>query len=351
MILSEIRSLGAGLKLNNFDFLRFLFAVIVFLVHSYALSAAEGPGQLSTLLSSAIAVKSFFVVSGYLIFMSYENTTDINRYFTKRLRRIYPAYFSIILICTLLGSVFSTYSFSDYWSLSVLKYICANLVFLNFLQPNLPGLFEGNTFQAVNGALWTLKIEVMFYLFVPFAVMAFRRFGRLRVLFLLYIASVVYSLIVLEIARRTGVGAFLELQRQLPGQLTYFIAGATGYYYFEYLSKRAVWLVVLALVAFALSAWLPWLAVEPLAIGILVVYFACIFPYLGNFGKYGDFSYGIYIVHFPILQIFVSYGLFKSSPWMALCLSGLLILTVAVFFWNFIEKPFLRKSSHYVAVT
>jgi len=182
-------------------------------------------------------------------------------------------------------------------------------------------------------------------------VMAFRRFGRLRVLFLLYIASVVYSLIVLEIARRTGVGAFLELQRQLPGQLTYFIAGATGYYYFEYLSKRAVWLVVLALVAFALSAWLPWLAVEPLAIGILVVYFACIFPYLGNFGKYGDFSYGIYIVHFPILQIFVSYGLFKSSPWMALCLSGLLILTVAVFFWNFIEKPFLRKSSHYVAVT
>ena len=46
MILSEIRSLGAGLKLNNFDFLRFLFAVIVFLVHSYALSAAEGLGKL-----------------------------------------------------------------------------------------------------------------------------------------------------------------------------------------------------------------------------------------------------------------------------------------------------------------
>lgn len=129
MILSEIRPLGAGLKLNNFDFLRLLFAVIVFLVHSYALSAAEGLGQLSTLLSSAIAVKSFFVVSGYLIFMSYENTADINRYFTKRLRRIYPAYFSVVLICALLGSVFSTYSFSDYWSLSVLKYICANLVF------------------------------------------------------------------------------------------------------------------------------------------------------------------------------------------------------------------------------
>ena len=270
----------AGAKVvgkNNFDLLRFLFAVTVLLVHSYVLSDAHALSILSKLLSSELAVKCFFIVSGFLIFMSYENTDHNGQFFLKRARRIYPAYFSVVLLCVLFGSVFATCSFSEYWSFPTLKYIIANLIFLNFLQPNLPGLFEGNTLQAVNGALWTLKIEVMFYLFVPLAVMAFRRFGRLRVLFFLYISSVVYSLIVFEIARRTGVGAFLELQRQLPGQLTYFIAGATGYYYLEYLIKRAVWLVALALVAFALQAWLPWLAVEPLAIGILVVYFACIF--------------------------------------------------------------------------
>jgi peptidoglycan/LPS O-acetylase OafA/YrhL len=30
--------------------------------------------------------------------------------------------------------------------------------------------------------------------------------------------------------------------------------------------------------------------------------------------------------------------------------AGLLTMTVAILLWNFIEKPFLRKSSHYVVV-
>jgi peptidoglycan/LPS O-acetylase OafA/YrhL len=232
----------------------------------------------------------------------------------------------------------------------MLKYITANLVFLNFLQPNLPGLFENNTLQAVNGALWTLKIEVMFYLFVPLAVMAFRKFGLIAVIVALYLASVLYSVIIMELVRRTGVDSYMELQRQLPGQLTFFLAGATCYYYFHYLTKYGLWLLVLAMTAFILQAWLPWIAIEPIALAIVVVYFACIFPCIGNFGKYGDFSYGMYIVHFPILQVLVSFGLFKESPWLTLGAAGLLIMTVAILFWNFIEKPFLRKSSHYVAV-
>jgi peptidoglycan/LPS O-acetylase OafA/YrhL len=336
-------------KLNNFDLLRFLFAFSVFLVHSYVLSGAESLSILSKLLSSEIAVKCFFVVSGFLIFMSYENSSNTARFFLKRVRRIYPAYFSIVLICAVLGCAFSSYSWSEYWSLPVLKYIVANLVFLNFLHPNLPGIFESNTLQAVNGALWTLKIEVMFYLFVPLAVMAFRKFGRITVIITLYLASVLYSAIIMELVRRTGVDSYMELQRQLPGQLTFFLAGAICYYYFQYLAKYGFWLLVFALVAFILQVWLPWVAIEPIALAIVVVYFACILPCIGNFGKYGDFSYGIYIVHFPILQLLISFGLFKDSPWLMLAVAGLLILTIAILFWNFIEKPFLRKSSHYVA--
>jgi hypothetical protein len=53
---------------------------------------------------------------------------------------------------------------------------------------------------------------------------------------------------------------------------------------------------------------------EPIALGILVIYLALIFPYLGRFGKYGDFSCGIYILHFPILQLFISNHLVEISP-------------------------------------
>ena len=318
-------------KSNNFDLLRFLFALSVFLVHSYVLSGAETLSILSKLFSSEIAVKCFFVVSGFLIFMSYENSDNTKRYLLKRVGRIYPAYFSIVLICAVLGSIFSKYSWSEYWTLPVLKYIAANLVFLNFLQPNLPGLFESNALHAVNGALWTLKIEAMFYLFVPLAVMAFRKFGRLAVIIALYLESVLYSVIIIELVRRTGIDSYMELQRQLPGQLTFFLAGAICYYYFQYLAKYGVWLLVLALVVFILQGWLPWIAIEPIALAIVVIYFACIFPSIGNFGKYGDFSYGVYIVHFPILQLLISFGLFKESPWLMLIVAGLLILTIAIF--------------------
>ena len=249
-----------------------------------------------------------------------------------------------------MGVVFSAYSWREYWSLSLLKYIAANLVFLNFLQPNLPGLFESNAIQAVNGALWTLKIEVMFYLLVPLAIMAFRKFGRLTVIVALYIASVLYSLFIIELVRKTGMDSYMELQRQLPGQLTFFLAGAVCYYCFLYFTKYCFCLLVLAITAFVLQTWLPWIAVELVALAIVVIWFACVLPCIGHFGKYGDFSYGMYIVHFPILQLLISLGLFKDSPWLMLSVAGLLILTIAVLFWNFIEKPFLRKSSHYILV-
>jgi peptidoglycan/LPS O-acetylase OafA/YrhL len=291
------------------------------------------------------------VVSGFLIFMSYENSRSIQGYFIKRIRRIYPAYFFIILLGTVLGGFFSTYALHDYLSLPLLKYVAANLVFLNFLHPNLPGLFEGNPLQAVNGALWTLKIEVMFYIFVPLAVMAFRKFGHLTMLVTFYLCSVIYSMLMQSLAHKTGVESYLELQRQFPGQIAFFIAGAAGYYYLQYLTKYAVWLVALAVVAFALQSWLPWAAIQPLALAVLIVSVACVIPFFGNFAKYGDVSYGIYIVHFPILQTLISYGLFKEYPQMILLVSTAIVLTVALLLWHFIEKPFLRKSSHYVAAS
>jgi peptidoglycan/LPS O-acetylase OafA/YrhL len=337
------------LRQNNFDLLRFTFAFVVFLFHAHALSGEHELAIFSRYLSSDIAIKSFFVVSGFLIFMSYENSGSVSSYFGKRIRRIYPAYAFIILASVLFGGVFSSYSLGDYLSLPLLKYIAANLLFLNFLQPVLPGLFQNNLLQAVNGALWTLKIEVMFYLLVPLAVMAFTRLGRLPVLMVMYGSSVIYSAAMGALATQSGSGLYLELQRQLPGQLCFFVAGAAGYYYFHYLSRYALPLVAAAVAAFMLQDWLPWMVVQPLALGIVVVYVACFITCLGNFGRYGDFSYGIYIVHFPILQLLIAYGSFEGAPWLALLTAIALVMVTAMLLWHFIEKPFLRRSSHYVA--
>jgi peptidoglycan/LPS O-acetylase OafA/YrhL len=44
-----------------------------------------------------VAVKSFFVISGFLIFMSFERSESIASYAKKRAQRIYPAYFTVVL--------------------------------------------------------------------------------------------------------------------------------------------------------------------------------------------------------------------------------------------------------------
>jgi peptidoglycan/LPS O-acetylase OafA/YrhL len=65
-----------------------LFAGTVCLVHAYELSGFQQLGWIANILSSAVAVKAFFVVSGFLIFMSFERSTSVISYANKRIRLI-----------------------------------------------------------------------------------------------------------------------------------------------------------------------------------------------------------------------------------------------------------------------
>jgi peptidoglycan/LPS O-acetylase OafA/YrhL len=213
-------------------------------------------------------------------------------------------------------------------------------------------LFGQNPLTAVNGALWTLKIEVMFYLMVPLMVLVMRRFGYLRALLALYALSVAWFVLAGLLAQKSGSpGLFLELQRQLPGQLAYFVAGALGYYYLPFFIRYGWPLAALAALAFGLQTWLPWALIAPLALATLVVCAACVAPCLANFGKHGDFSYGIYIIHFPLLQTMVSLGWFKGNAVAMLLVAAALLLTLAVLLWKFVEQPWLQRTSHYRSAT
>jgi peptidoglycan/LPS O-acetylase OafA/YrhL len=162
---------------NNFDVLRLVFAGSICLVHAYVLSGFHELAGIVRILSSAVAVEGFFVVSGFLIFMSYERSSSLASYIGKRVRRIYPAYFTVVMLSALGLVAVSSKSFGEYFSFAWVKYVFANLAFLNFMQQTLPRVFELNNLSAVNGALWTLKIEVMFYLIVPAFVFLFRNFS------------------------------------------------------------------------------------------------------------------------------------------------------------------------------
>ena len=335
---------------NNFDLLRLLFAGTVCLVHTYELSGFQQLRWIRGLLSSEVAIKSFFVVSGFLIFMSYEKSESISSYTKKRFRRIYPAYCTIILFCAFGLLAVSSKSVIEYFSSVWLKYTIANLTFMNFLQLTLPGVFESNRLPFVNGALWTLKIEVMFYAAVPIFVFLFRRLGGFKVIVTIYLLSVGYSELLTKIAENNDSSLYMELSRQLPGQLSYFMAGAFLFYYLSVFERYIIFFLTGAVMALSIDYIFQLPLLEPFALAVIVVFFG-LFLYLGNFGKYGDFSYGIYIIHFPVIQLLLHSGWFQHKPWLFLSTVMMITITGAIAMWHIVEKRFLLRNSHYIMAT
>lgn len=336
---------------NNFDLLRLLFAVTVVLWHAEALSRSPDLGALDRLLSADMAVRAFFVVSGYLVVMSCETSSSLGSYARKRVRRIYPAYAAVVLLAAGAGAALSSLPVGGYLRGGTLPYLAANLSFLNFLAPTLPGVFVSNPWHAVNGALWTLKIEVMFYTFVPVLVWGYRKLGKGNVLVAVYALSVLYRGALGWAHARSGAHLWLELQRQLPGQLAYFVAGAALYLYRDRAERHWPALCALAVAAYLAYA-LPdspvlRMMLEPLALGIVVVYAAYGLPYLGNFARFGDLSYGIYIIHFPVIQALIALGIYAGNGVAALAMTLALTAVLAYLSWHLVEKPFLARRSHY----
>ena len=340
-------TLTADLNENNLDLLRLIFAGIVVLFHTSALTGLPALAVLGEYCNPHFAVRGFFVISGLLIYRSYERSSSVRSYLEKRARRIYPAYFTIVAVAAVVLPFLSPdFPFRTY-GVAFWKYLGANLVFLNFLAPNLPGVFSANPERAVNGALWTLKIEVVFYLCVPVIFALCRRFGARTTIGAIFGLSCLWKYIfwrlsVLDPAR----SIWYKLDVQIPSQMAYFCAGILLLIYMAKVRDHALFVSVIAAGAFVLDHLWRTEALDVVFIAGFVL--VCGFGrYLGNFAKYGDFSYGVYIVHWPILQCMILFKLTSLNPYMFLSLDLVFVFVASFLMWHLVEKRFLQVSSHY----
>ncbi len=333
---------------NNFDLVRVALALIVVLVHLATLTNLPEFGIFMDYLSSDFAVKGFFAVSGYLVMQSYVNSKTLCNFAEKRIRRIYPAYLATIFLCLGIGiyaTRLSTASFLT--SPETLKYLLLNAAFLNFAYPNLPGVFENHYLSAMDGALWTIKIEVCLYFCIPLIFYMFKKFGNYRIAVLTSFFSVLWILIFKYFL---GGRVFEEVARQFPGQLSYFILGCLLFIERPE-PKNLARIVILSSLLFVLFRHqILRLVIEPVFYSCLVIFLATQSKKSINFGKFGDLSYGTYLLHFPIIQLFIHLGLYKSNAWFGLIITIATILIFAMISWRFIERPTLKRSSHYIQV-
>jgi peptidoglycan/LPS O-acetylase OafA/YrhL len=324
---------------NNFDLTRMTLALLVVGQHLRDLTDAPIISRLFASWSGLFAVQAFFVISGFLIVQSYENTGSLKVYLVKRLRRIYPAYVAVVLFCLLSAiltagsNAFDLLSSSKTW-----VYFVSNLVFLNFIQDSLPGVFSNNRFSSLNGSLWTIKIEVMFYLLVPLLSHFVKRCSNHLVLGFVFLTSVIY---------RWYFGSICPnevLLKQIPGQLMFFCVGAWFYYNAKWFARHGLCIGILGVGLMVLNDFHGNSALRAFGVGFVIMYISLYLKYLGNWSKYGDFSYGVYIVHYPIIQTIVHLGFFRDNPYLGLGLSVLFITLFAFCSWHLIEKRFMLRT-------
>ncbi|MAC89104.1 MAG: hypothetical protein CMF73_07245, partial [Maricaulis sp.] len=103
------------------------------------------------------------------------------------------------------------------------------------------------------------------------------------------------------------------------------------------------WPALVALPLWLLAGDAPW--AEPLlniALGAIIFWFA--FARMGGlptWSKIPDWSYGIYIWHYPIMQAVLYFNL-EADPLLIGAISLPVSFLIAALSWSFIEKPSLR---------
>jgi peptidoglycan/LPS O-acetylase OafA/YrhL len=311
---------------NNFTLLRLLLAVMVVLGHFKILSGASSAHFPYNLADAA--VDCFFVVSGLLIAGSYARSHGVMAFCIRRVFRLVPMYvFVVLLQAALLVSLLPAGPFSAPGETS--RYLIYNLIFANFAQHDIGGVLQSRLLvPTLNPSLWTLKIELGFYLIAPAVFVAFRRWGK-GVLAAIFIVSAVFQAAALHFG-------FDEYARQLPGQMQFFVVGIALYFYGDRI-RVSPWVSVIVSIAFLL-AW-TWLwpipsGVRPLVVAAFVFCFALRLPVLP---MRADLSYSVYLQHGPLIQVLLLIGLYQDQPRM------LGVVLVAVLALSFVTERAVEK--------
>lgn len=268
---------------NNMNVVRYYLSFCVLTAHLSVLTGLDIPW----IQRGVVDVGCFFSISGFLMFPSFQKRERLKHYIGRRGKRILPPYFLIILLCAFSFVFISDLSPKEYFfSGDFWKYLGANLCFLNFLHPDLPGVFQGPEFltSAVNGSLWTMKGEWVCYLSVPivyFLIKRYRRYAGL-ILILIFFSFISARMMFLYLASVSSGELYNILARQFGTLLVFFYFGAIINYYYPYFLKFKWWILIFDAGILLFSDNIPYYDVllQPVVAGSLVIWFSMI-------GKWG----------------------------------------------------------------
>lgn len=302
-------------------------------------------------------VPIFFVISGYCIhrgaaFKLAQNPRyqlDTANFWARRFARIYPVLLAALLLTLVL----------DWVSLQLppvnhkIREIGLHAFLVNLFS--LQGV-AGKTYGS-NGALWTLSLEVQFYVIYPLLFALRRRIGITPVLVMVALINV--------------VSAYALERHDIQFFTSYWFSWTLGAWIADVKARAAIAKGVSKDDTPSASKWLYAVAAGLVAAGCVAFHFgqygafqlwalgfafylykalerrATPSPVSGVLARLGDFSFSLYLIHLPIF-VLLSSLLYRSALQLSIWPSfGFMLVAIpaAYVFYRLVELPAMKWSA------
>lgn len=314
-------------KLFFIDYLRAIASLAVAIAHIYngAILGIYSKTNntiakllLEFILTGGFGVCIFFLVSGFIIPLSFSN---IKAFFIRRLLRIYPAFFIAVFIAWVI-----TKEPFEYKLLFSYTLLLADIV---------------NSPTVLGGVDWTLRIEIIFYLYI--GILMWRNKlnynSTLRTSIILLIVNILIKIFAVNIAIRPFIYFYLFLIGML------FYLSYAQLIEKQQLQKISIVVFILFFGVFQIFEFSPYkhYSYPFLAIGIfyLVILHKDKFHYSRIVAFFSDCSYPLYLLHNVVFSKILAFFSFIGNHFLMHFISWLVLLGFCYLVHIFVEKPFI----------
>lgn len=338
---------------NTLDLIRLIAALQVVVVHSIHHLEIDVSQEIMSWLSRFPGVPIFFVVSGYLISASYQRSDSIIHYYQNRFLRIYPGLWFCFLVSVISILLFSS---AQLELASFSKWSAAQLTIVQFYNPD---FLRDYGVGVINGSLWTIPVELQFYIILPVLWWLFKigksHSGQL-ILFGLFVIFLIFN--VFFMAYREANESLLTklITVTVLPYLYIFLIGIflqRNLWFVEKVLFRKfwIWLLLYLSTSFILERFdftIGGNYLNPISATLLALTtIAAAYSFSEKTGKIlkgNDISYGVYIYHMVVINVLVEHEVVGSM------ISFIIVLTVtlllSLFSWLVIEKKALGLKSY-----
>jgi len=303
-----------------------------------------------------IGVYIFFVISGFILGMPFAahhlkggKKVSIKSYFLRRLSRLEPPYIIVMLGITILLVVMGYYTWQE-----ILPHFGASILYLHSIIYH--------SWSYINPPVWTLEIEVQFYILAPLLAYLFFSIKSKNLRRATLVAFIVVVIVLQQyfdiMSKYTILTILAHIQYFLIGFLMadiYLMEWSNGirkHMVFNYLS------ILSLMFAFWIWSWDYNLLSRLLFISslFLLAYSSFRATWFNRFitlpwiTAIGGMCYTIYLVHLPIIEFMIQFtknlyltDIFTINFLLQLLILTPILMTVSMIFFLLIEKPCMHK--------